>query len=40
MLFRSLSAMAQVRSVAAEFLRRYDRLHILVNNAGAFINDR
>ena len=35
-----LSAMAQVRSVAAEFLRRYDRLHILVNNAGAFINDR
>ncbi len=35
-----LSAMAQVRAVAAEFLRRYDRLHILVNNAGAFINDR
>ena len=35
-----LSAMAQVRNVAAEFLRRYDRLHILVNNAGAFINDR
>ena len=35
-----LSVMAQVRSVAAEFLRRYDRLHILVNNAGAFINDR
>ena len=35
-----LSAMAQVCAVAAEFLRRYDRLHILVNNAGAFINDR
>jgi NAD(P)-dependent dehydrogenase (short-subunit alcohol dehydrogenase family) len=35
-----LSAMAQVRAVAEEFLRRYDRLHILVNNAGAFINDR
>ena len=35
-----LSAMTQVRAVAAEFLRRYDRLHILVNNAGAFINDR
>jgi retinol dehydrogenase-12 len=35
-----LSVMAQVRAVAAEFLRRYDRLHILVNNAGAFINDR
>ena len=35
-----LSAMAQVRNVATEFLRRYDRLHILVNNAGAFINDR
>ena len=35
-----LSAMTQVSAVAAEFLRRYDRLHILVNNAGAFINDR
>jgi len=35
-----LSVMAQVRTVAAEFLRRYDRLHILVNNAGAFMNSR
>lgn len=30
-----LSALAQVRRVAEEFLRRHDRLHILVNNAGS-----
>lgn len=30
-----LSSMAQVRALAAEFLARYDRLDVLVNNAGA-----
>lgn len=30
-----LSSQAEVRRVAQEFLERYDRLHVLVNNAGA-----
>jgi NAD(P)-dependent dehydrogenase (short-subunit alcohol dehydrogenase family) len=30
-----LSSQAQIRALADEFKRRYDRLHVLVNNAGA-----
>lgn len=30
-----LSSLAQIRALADEFRRRYDRLHVLVNNAGA-----
>lgn len=30
-----LSSQAEVRALAAEFLRKYDQLHVLVNNAGA-----
>ncbi len=35
-----LSSQADIRRVAAEFLGRYDRLHVLVNNAGAINGDR
>lgn len=34
-LLADLSSMAQVRKLAADFLARYDRLDVLVNNAGA-----
>ncbi|MBL8917670.1 MAG: SDR family oxidoreductase [Myxococcaceae bacterium] len=34
-LLADLSSMAQVRRLAADFLARYDRLDVLVNNAGA-----
>jgi NAD(P)-dependent dehydrogenase (short-subunit alcohol dehydrogenase family) len=34
-LIGDLSLMSEVRRVAEEFRRRYDRLHVLVNNAGA-----
>jgi NAD(P)-dependent dehydrogenase (short-subunit alcohol dehydrogenase family) len=34
-----LSSQAQVRALAAAFLRKYDRLHVLVNNAGALFTD-
>jgi NAD(P)-dependent dehydrogenase (short-subunit alcohol dehydrogenase family) len=30
-----LSSQAEIRALAAEFRSRYDRLHVLVNNAGA-----
>jgi NAD(P)-dependent dehydrogenase (short-subunit alcohol dehydrogenase family) len=30
-----LSSQAQIRALADEFKRKYDRLHVLVNNAGA-----
>ncbi len=30
-----LSSQAEIRSLAAQFRRKYDRLHVLVNNAGA-----
>jgi retinol dehydrogenase 12 len=35
MIAADLSLQAEVRAVAADFLRKYDRLHVLVNNAGA-----
>lgn len=35
-----LSLMAQVRQAAEQFHERYDRLDVLVNNAGAYFNNR
>ncbi len=35
-----LSAQAQVRKLAAEFKKKYSRLHVLVNNAGAIYLSR
>ncbi len=35
-----LSEMAQVRALAAQFEAQYDRLDVLVNNAGALFRDR
>ena len=34
------SSMAQVRKLAAEVRSRYDRLDVLLNNAGLFMNER
>jgi NAD(P)-dependent dehydrogenase (short-subunit alcohol dehydrogenase family) len=39
-LIADLSSMAEVRRVAADFRSRYDRLDVLVNNAGAVIYER
>ncbi|HWI66342.1 MAG TPA: SDR family NAD(P)-dependent oxidoreductase [Symbiobacteriaceae bacterium] len=39
-LLGDLSVQADVRRVAAEFRRRYDRLHVLINCAGAIYGDR
>jgi NAD(P)-dependent dehydrogenase (short-subunit alcohol dehydrogenase family) len=39
-LVADLSSLAQVRRLAAEFTTRYDRLDVLVNNAGAFFMRR
>src|SRR5437016_2331363 len=39
-LLADLSAQAQVRQLAAEFQRRFMRLDVLLNNAGAFIARR
>ena len=39
-LVADLSAQDQVRRVTAEFRRKYDRLDVLVNNAGALYNRR
>lgn len=35
-----LSSMAEVRRAAAEFKARHDRLHVLINNAGAMFTKR
>lgn len=35
-----LSSQKQVRQLAAEVTRRYDHLHVLINNAGVFMNER
>lgn len=39
-LVADLTSLAEVRRLAAEFTARYDRLHALVNNAGAFFMRR
>lgn len=39
-LVADLSTQAGVRGLAEQFLARYDRLHVLVNNAGAFFMKR
>jgi NAD(P)-dependent dehydrogenase (short-subunit alcohol dehydrogenase family) len=39
-LLANLSSMAEVRRLAAEFTARYQRLDVLVNNAGAFFMRR
>lgn len=35
-----LASLKQVRELAAEVQRRYDRLDVLINNAGVFMNER
>jgi NAD(P)-dependent dehydrogenase (short-subunit alcohol dehydrogenase family) len=35
-----LASLKQVRELAAEVQRRYDRLDVLLNNAGVFMNER
>lgn len=39
-LVADLSVMAEVRRLASEFKKRYDRLHVLVNNAGGIYSKR
>jgi len=39
-LLADFSDLDQVRNLAAEFQEKYDHLHVLVNNAGAFFNKR
>ena len=39
-LIGDLSLMKDVRQVAASFLQQFDRLDVLVNNAGAIFNER
>lgn len=40
LLLGDLSSQAAVRRVAADFLEKHDRLHVLVNNAGAILGER
>ena len=40
LLIGDLSKQADVRRIASEFLARHDRLHLLVNNAGAIFMQR
>lgn len=35
-----LSVQASIRQLAAQFKQKYDRLHVLINNAGGFYNKR
>ena len=35
-----LASLTSIRTAAATFLRRYERLHVLVNNAGLILGDR
>lgn len=39
-LVADLSVMANIRHLAAAFLEKYERLDVLLNNAGAFFNER
>ncbi len=40
MLTADLSIISDIRGVAADFRERYDRLDVLINNAGAFFSER
>jgi retinol dehydrogenase 14 len=40
LMIADLSSLRQVRELAAEVQRRYDRLDVLLNNAGVFMNER
>lgn len=40
LLVGDLSVQADIRRIAAEFLARHDRLHVLLNNAGAMFTSR
>lgn len=40
LLVSDLSSQASIRELAAAYKNRYDRLHVLVNNAGGFFSDR
>jgi NAD(P)-dependent dehydrogenase (short-subunit alcohol dehydrogenase family) len=40
LLICDLSSQADIRRLAAAFLRRFDRLHVLVNNAGTMFGER
>lgn len=40
LLLADLSSLAQVRKLAADFRARHDRLHVLLNNAGAIFTER
>ena len=37
LMLADMSSMQSVRQLASEFRRKYDRLHVLVNNAGLFM---
>src|SRR2546426_2091091 len=37
LMLADMSSMQSVRQLASEFRRKYDRLHVLVNNAGLFV---
>lgn len=39
-LWADLSSMAETRALAAAYMARHDRLHVLLNNAGAIFTDR
>lgn len=39
-LVADLSSLAETRRLAQDFLKRYDRLHVLINNAGAIFMQR
>jgi len=40
LMLADMSSMRSVRQLASEFRRKYDRLHVLVNNAGLFMFTR
>lgn len=40
LLVADFASLASVRRAAAEFSAQYDRLHVLVNNAGLYMSDR
>src|SRR2546428_8062078 len=40
LMLADMSSMQSVRQLASEFRRKYDRLHVLVNNAGLFMFTR